>query len=384
MPFVRWTRLDLPEPVLTIATHEGRVAVGLADGHVLRSDDGGVRWGTVGSGGASRATALLPLAEAVLVGTTAGMARAHGREGWKSGDGVPLTVTVTALAGHGATTIAGMRHAGIYRSVDAGLRWELAGAGLPSGGGRLHIHAAAAGPHGIVVAHALGVSRSQDGGRTWTSADVGLPFRLSRVALALDGPALYVGVGGRLYRAMTPLPDAVLAWVEAYDGPGLGRMVDLLGSADGVVYVAVAESPHLLHSADEGGTWSAVGGGLPAPPTALAVGTSQLLAVLPDGALWHTTRPFLKPSFPLAPLRLDVQGATASDDVDVTFVLDVPTAVALTVCDVLDREVACPLRGEVGVGVHRVRIPARSLAPGLYRCRLRVGTRSAIATLVLS
>ena len=382
MSVPRWTRLDLPEPVLTVATHEGRIAIGLAGGHVFRSADGGVTWTAVAPDAAPRATALLPLAEAVLVGTATGVATAQGRGGWEPGFGVPLTVTITALAGQGATAIAGTRYAGIYRSADAGRRWELAGEGLPSGGDRLHIHSAAAGPHGLVVAHALGISRSRDGGRTWASADIGLPFRLPRVALAADGPMLYVGVSGRLYGAAVPPRDAVLSWVEAYDGPGLGRPLDLLGSADGVLYAAVAEPPHLLHSADEGGTWSEVGSGLPAPPTALAVSTSRVLAVLPDGALWRTARPPPSPS--ATARRLVVEVGKAEGEMFITFTLDAPTEVTLTLHDVLDREVECLLRGEVGSGAHRVLLPAGVLGPGLYRCRLRADERSAAAAFVLT
>ena len=190
---------------------------------------------------------------------------------------------------------------------------------------------------------------------------------------------LYVGVGGRLYGAAVPPPDAVLSWVEAYDGPGLGRPVDLLGSADGVLYAAVAEPPHLLHSADGGATWRGVEDGLAAPPAALAVVASWVLAVLPDGALWRATRP----SRPLsaAALRLHVEGSADSGIFYATFTLDAPAEVALTVHDVLDREVACPLWGEVGAGMHRVRLP--SLGPGLYRCRLRTDERSAAAVFAL-
>lgn len=378
----RWTRLDLPALALTIAAEGRHVALGLADGRLLRSADGGTTWTASATGATARTMALLPLSEAVLVGTASGVARVHATEGWRPGLGIPLSATVTALAARGGGAIAGTRRAGVYRSADGGVRWVPAEEGLPRGSGRLHIHAAVAGPHGLVVAHALGVSRSRDGGRTWISADIGLPFQLPHLGLAADESALYVGVGGRLYRAMEPPAEPVLAWMEAYDGPGLGRPLDLLGSAGGVLYAAVTDPPYLLCSADGGGTWGGVGTGIAAPPVAVALAASGLLAVLPDGTLWRTARPPWHPP-PTASLRLDVRGTVAADEVHLTFALDAPATVALTVCDVLDREVACPLRGEVGAGVHHARLPARSLDPGLYRCRLLAGGRSAAAVLVL-
>lgn len=370
----RWTRLDLPEPVLAIAALGVRVALGLADGMVLRSADGGASW-VPGGRGPGPATALLPLAGAVLVGTASGLVRTDVAGEWQLGRGLPVSATVTSLAGQDAVAVAGTQGAGVYRSADGGVQWEPVGAGLPFGH-RLHVYAAVAGPHGLVVAHALGVSRSGDGGRTWVSAEVGLPLQLPRVALAADGLMLYVGVGGRLYGAAVPQPDDVLAWVETYDGPGLGQPLDLLAVADGVLYAAVAEPPYLLHSGDGGVTWSAVGDGLGTPPAALGVAGTTLLALLPDGGLWRAARPPRPPSS--ARLRLGVEGAAG--ETFAVFLLDAAADVALTVHDVLDHEVARPLQGEVGAGAYRVQLPA--LEPGLYRCRLRAGGRSAASAVL--
>lgn len=65
--------------------------------------------------------------------------------------------------------------------------------------------------------------------------------------------------------------------------------------------------------------------------------------------------------------------------VEGTVAFDVPGSsnVVVAVYDVLGREVARPVDGEVGAGTHRVRFDASQLSPGVYVVRMQSGTFSA-------
>jgi hypothetical protein len=376
-----WTRLNLPAPVHAFAADGARVVAALADGRLLRSPDAGVAWHPISGGSGESATVMLLASDLLLVGTAAGVLRADAGA-WRPGGGFPEGAEATGFAAQETALIAGTTSAGVHRSDDGGTAWEPAGRGLPFGGERLRIHAVAGGAHGLLVAHALGVSRSGDGGRTWAPAALGLPLQIPQATLAADGKALYAGVGGRLYRALATSEDSMLAWEEVYDGPGAGRPLNLLASASGVLYAALATPPHLVRSMDGGVGWEGVPGELPAPPLGLAVAASWLLARLPDGTLWRGPRAAAPVREPPA-LTLDVEGGRAAEPVLVTFGLPAPAFVALTVHDMAEREVALLAQGPFAAGRHGARLPPEALAPGFYRCRLRAGAQSRVVPLVL-
>ena len=378
----RWVPLPLPDVVSAIAADDARLAVALVDGRVLHSYDGGGTWTPIASDALGLPTALLPVRGTLLVGTAAGVVRVGEADGGRPGLGVPSSVVVTALAARGAATIAGTLRAGVYRSEDGGLRWEAARQGLPLDGARLRVSAATSALQGFVVAHALGMSWSGDGGRTWMPAGTGLPLQMPRATLAPDGPALYAGIGGRLYRT-APAEGDLPMWTEMYDGPGDGRPLDLLGSDAGILYAASPMPPHLVASTDGGTTWHSVASGFPGIPTGFAVGPAWIFGMA-AGSLWRTARPHPPPRpAPSADLALDVQATRAADPLLLSFTLDVPSTVRITIQDLLDREVACLTVGRYGPGTHDVRLAPGTLPPGLYRCRLRAGSRSRSAPFAL-
>lgn len=377
MPSTRWVHLPLPDAVRAMTALGRHVVAAVADGGVLCSSNGGSSWRSVLSGPVHGATTLLASPGVLWAGTTAGVVRATRAEGWHPSAGSPATATVTALAADDTTLIAGTYHSGVFRSTDGGTRWEIVEDGFPLQGRWLHVHDATDSAHGLVVAHGLGVSWSPDHGASWSSAGTGLPLRVPHATLASDGLTLYAGVGGRLYRAAPPGPEPeVLVWTEVYDGPGLGRPLDLLAASAGWLYATAPVEPFLYASGDTGARWNGIGDALPAPPLGLAVAPPWLLAVLPDGTLWRHRRPPHAPRLP--PLLDDLHVETEA----VAFTLRAAAEVHLTLHDPVggsDFEIA---RGPFIRGSHHVPLPP-DLPAGLYRCRLSAGGTTRAVPLAL-
>ena len=370
-PLATWAPVGLPDAAHAVAARGRRVVAALDDGRLVLSVDGGATWTVPLADLGGPSPTLLHLGDAVLAGTPGGVVRVSPTAGTQWAP-VPLGVTVTALAGRRAATIAGTRQAGVYRSADGGIAWEAAGRGLPLGGERLRIFSASAGLGGLVVAHALGVSRSRDGGRSWSSAGVGLPLQIPGATLAADGRTLYASVGGRLYRSALGRGARALTWTEVYDGAWSGPPLDLLGGAHGVLYGARADPPGLVCSTDGGLTWAPAAGALPTVPVGLALAGRHLLAVGADGSLWRAPRPTAPPA-PRAGLPLAVEASTTEADLLVSFALPETGPARLAVHDVREVEVARLVDGVVPAGRHRARLSGGTLPPGLYRIRLQAG-----------
>ncbi|HEX8385043.1 MAG TPA: hypothetical protein VF576_02610 [Rubricoccaceae bacterium] len=362
---------------MALATRGGTAFAALADGQVLRSDDGGGRWtrGVAGPVPGGFPTALLVTPRSVMVATSEGLFRAADKRPWKAVS-APASVPI-AFAPDGAAVLAGTLNGGAYRSTDGGTTWREDSAGLPQNGVNLEVHSLAARRGAVVAAHALGVSR-RTGGR-WGPAGTGLPIAGSRFVVASDAGALYAGAGGRLYRSA----DGT-AWVEVYDGPGAGRPLTLL-TAVGPALFATDPTGALYRSAG-GATWESVSDGLPVAPDGVVAAAGWLLAALGPDGVWR--RQLLggmeapaPSSFALALAPSDPNPFT--DETSIAFSLSAPADIVLSVHDLLDAEVARVAEGPFGPGTHRVGFHAEALPVGIYRCRLTAGGQSQAHPMVL-
>lgn len=377
-PSSRWHALDALRDVLSLTTHGDALFAARDDGQVLRSLDEGQTWHPLLPAPVGTPVTLLVADDRIWTGTTGGVVRAARAEGWQPQHAAPRHVIVTALARQESVMLAGTLRAGLYRSTDGGVTWEPTRTGLPLGGERLRVFDVATVTRGFVVAHALGMSISRDEGLSWQPAASGLPLRIPYAALATDGPMLYAGVSGHLYCAATSAGDATLTWTEIHEGSE--RPLGLLAAADGALFAAVGSEPFLIASADDAASWQNIADGLPEPPVALAVTDAFLVALLGDGRLWRA---------PLVPVEhrttclLDLDVRQQSAETTFAFSLQSASAASLTIHDVLGNEITCLATGWFGAGDHQVQLPAGVLPPGFYQCRLRAGTTSRTAPLIV-
>jgi photosystem II stability/assembly factor-like uncharacterized protein len=234
-----WDDCNLPEPgvfSLGVSPAGGAVYAGTEPSRLFRSDDGGESWRALDS--------LLELPS---------------RPTW-SFPPRPWTSHVRWIAPSphdAALLLVGIELGGLMRSTDGGETWH-----DHRPGAQRDVHSLAWHPHAEGRAYEAGgggVSFSVDGGDTWRAAD-----------------------GGR---------DRNYAWSVAVDPDDPDCW-----------YVSVSTGPFAAHGGGDpqariyrrrsGGAWQALGGGLPEPlpamPYALVAVQGRLFAGLSDGQLWES------------------------------------------------------------------------------------------------
>jgi len=105
----------------------------------------------------------------IAISPTGGLARSDdGGETWSIfSDGLPETVTLTALIAVDGHVLAGSARHGLFRSTDAGLSWTAHGQGI---GSRIrHLSHDVVEPGAVLAGTAGGVLISHDGGATWSA-----------------------------------------------------------------------------------------------------------------------------------------------------------------------------------------------------------------------
>ena len=152
------------------------------------------------------------------------------------------------------------------------------------------------------------VIRSRDGGETWTTLKAGTEYDSHTVNVMPNDPRVVVSTSGTgVYRS----EDGGEHFVDANDGLTRRYMAQIVihDSEPNVLYTAAAETPPPLwrrrpegansqfyRSDDQGRTWKALSGGLPALMTAAARSTTgypgrpgSFLAGMDDGSIWMTS-----------------------------------------------------------------------------------------------
>ncbi|TVQ36743.1 MAG: hypothetical protein EA370_07670 [Wenzhouxiangella sp.] len=114
---------------------------------------------------------IVHLADDVLIAVspTGGLARSDdGGQTWNIiSDGLPDTITLTALVAVDGQVLAGSARHGLFRSTDAGLSWTPHGQGI---GNRIrHLSNDAVEPGVVLAGTNSGVLISSDGGATWSA-----------------------------------------------------------------------------------------------------------------------------------------------------------------------------------------------------------------------
>jgi photosystem II stability/assembly factor-like uncharacterized protein len=165
-----------------------------------------------------------------------------------------------------------------FRSDDGGANWSELPAGSPVNAG---LQSLAFDPRSRSLLYAgtlIGLFRSTDGGDSWQAAGGGLPSGVEVFAVAVDAAdsAVFAATAGGLFRSL----DSGSTWSAANPAPGLVNGVQLLAvdsSAPAAIY-AVNVSAGVFRSDDGGATWTAAHG-----LTGLRDGRRAVISLAIDG-----------------------------------------------------------------------------------------------------
>ncbi len=187
---------------------------------VMRSDDGGLTWGTANdaqiAGKNINDLAVHPDNSDVVYAATNRSGIFVTRDGgatWLGASEGLGTLKVTSLqisSGDADHIYAGLQNGGIYRSEDGGLSWRPSSTGVAPSATVRDIAVDPTNPDLLYASdHHSGVYRSDDGGRLWTPINDGLRTRaVVALALSSDGGTLYAATEGEgIFRLDISLPD---------------------------------------------------------------------------------------------------------------------------------------------------------------------------------
>jgi photosystem II stability/assembly factor-like uncharacterized protein len=228
---------ERPAAIISLAldpSRRGLLYAGTSSGGILRTADGGASWTTANRG---------------LAGLTA-----------RSGGSVYLPVAALVVdPARPRTLYASVLGAGVFKSVDAGARWQRARAGLPSP----NVEALVLDPAhpGTLYAgtEGEGVFKSLDGGMRWQAAGLAGTYV---EALGFERARPQVVYAGTLDGGVFGTDDGGSHWHAASNGLGNGYVRALVPDQrrPGTVYAGTLGG--VFVTADGGGRWRPLNNGL--------------------------------------------------------------------------------------------------------------------------
>jgi photosystem II stability/assembly factor-like uncharacterized protein len=257
-------------------------------------------------------------------------------------EGLPDRFAILTLIADGANVFMGTIRSGIYRSSDNGDHWAKISTGLSDldenaavtalAGSGTTLFAGTTALPGWGIQYGYGIFRSTNNGTSWTMANNGLP----------------------------------------------GVNVSALAAHGSIVFASIDTSGVFL-SANNGTTWVRFSTGLPNPyVSSLAANDSFVYAGM-FGGLWRRRLSEAlvsvpSPSQEVGNFRLEQNFPNPFNPKTVVRgQWPVTSKVKLVVYDMLGREVATLLDGEIEAGSHEVTFDGTGLSSGLYIYRLTVG-----------
>jgi len=195
------------------------------------------------------------------------------------------------LAHPNGTIFAGTLAAGLYRSTDNGLTWELAQSGMTNA----DVYALAVNSSGQVYAGTNGgVFRSNDNGNSWVGLNSGLSDLRVRCLAIGPGGQLFAGTdGGGIFRST----NGGTTWQQINANLTQLRIAALTVGTNGIVY-AGTEGDGVWRSTNNGDSWLRYASGLAGTSVRsltinqqghIFAGTGGIFRSTDNGATWQST-----------------------------------------------------------------------------------------------
>ncbi|HEX2865862.1 MAG TPA: SdrD B-like domain-containing protein [Ignavibacteriales bacterium] len=361
--------------------NDGNLLAGTWGGKIYKTEDNGQTWGVLNSGmQAAYIWSIVVNSEGrIFAGTEKGV--------FTSSDN-GKTWTETALKGVDVRSLievsdvlyAGVWGKGVYKSLDNGETWTEVNKGLTC----LAVHALAVSSKGDIFAGTFGggVFKSNDGGISWTDLNAGYPF-IWALGTTSEG-SVYAGTyGDGVYYSN----DGGTSWSRSNNG--LASLFIYSVTVDNKDNVYLSSWAGGVYTASGNGTvWNSLGmAGQGVSTVAVNPKTGSLYVGTSQGSVYSTA--------------LSVTGVEVKKDVPTKFTLEqnypnpfnpstsikfsipVSGSYSLKVYDVLGKEVAALINGELKEGNYNVSFNAENLSTGVYIYHLQGSNVSISKKMVL-
>lgn len=352
---------------ISLAAGAGAVCVAGTDhAGVFITQDGGLTWMPAGLTGLS-VNALLVQGRNIHAGTSDGLFRS-GNYGATWDTVGQAGNSIAAMAFQDQNIIVQLSYFGTRYSTNHGRDWTSIGLSFNA-----FIYAGA----NLLGGASNGIRLSTDHGATW-----GLPMLEGRdiKTMALIGQDVFAGTSTGLYGST----DKGLTWAPKgfISGWSLNEshiLFNAIAGSDTSLF-AGTDRNGVLHSTDNGATWSEVNKGLSLLTVeALAVGTSDIFAA-GAGGLWRRRLSDISTAVDESPGQAQVNfrlGQNYPNPFNSTtrfdFQIKEREMVTLKVFDILGREAATVVSEVLPAGCHSAAWNAGALSSGVYTYRLRAG-----------
>lgn len=383
-----WRSLDHGESFAPVATtpngsvtalaaqNRGLIFAGSFAAGVFRSADNGASWTETDDGVTNRAINSLLVAPhgEVFVATQSGVFKSvDSGESWtKSDSGMTSKWTNDLCSDSSGRLFAATNGGGMFVSSDTGGSW------LPVGGGVIAptIRKVVCGPNGAMYAGCYpgGVYRSSDTGVQWQFLSNAFSQGESVETLAVDSSGHIAAATGLTLKCSD---DNGISWTTvSYAFPN--RLWTVFLDRAGHIYQST-EGGKVYRSDDLGATWTDFSSGLPVNGQAIssfAIGDDGYLFAGTGNGVYRSVESILSSvqgfdnlvrEFNLAPNYPNPFNPTTT----ITYSVPHRSYVFLAVFNILGQKLADLVDGEINAGVHEIRFDARSLASGVYFCRMQ-------------
>ncbi|MBE0643208.1 MAG: T9SS type A sorting domain-containing protein [Bacteroidetes bacterium] len=219
-----------------------------------------------------------------------------------------------------------------------------------------------------------GLFRSKDKGLSWTKLDNGMNEGYVRTIYSDHQGKLFLGAFGSIYVST----DNGDSWADIGDG-SFSSVSSIVSSTDGMLYAASFGGGVFMTNA-QSSSWTAFNSGLLNPHvlTLLLDGNNTLFASTDGNGVFHATAPVVSVKNPAAAVEgLQLHSAYPNpftSAAQLSFALPAASHVRIAVYDMTGREVAVLVDGLRPAGLSTVSVVATGLPPGMYFCRMHVGT----------
>jgi len=374
------------------------VVIAHGDSGTFRSTNEGVSWTLILANTDTSYVQTLAIhpAGSIFAGTFQG-GLATGRFLRSTNDGA--TWIATTLPHHGyyaiaidknGVTYAGSEYGGIFASTNEGLDW------LTTWSTNLMVWSLAVGSDLVLYAGTgdSGMYRSTDIGVTWTQNNTGLPWGLPAVFdMAIDGEGvLYAAVDSVFFLDETPRSggifvssDAGVSWTARSNGLTDSRASTFAIDSSGDFY-AGTWGGGAFRSTDKGSSWNAFGlTGMYV--YSIRTGPDGFVYALTDSGLFRSMQTTVdvgeNTSVPSTFSLAQNYPNPFNPVTTISYSLPFRSKVSLSVFDILGREVATLISGEVAAGGHSVQWSPANLPSGVYHYRLAAGEFTATKKMLL-